>query len=159
MPTDLDILAAKVAELLDKPRKPQKRRAPLQTLHFRVSPEERAAIEAAATAKACNVSELIRIALNCVLPNVLQVARPIPAQFASLHARRKADRYHDGKTSVIQRNASIDRQEAGRHALRLGLQARALMQEAGAAVMHTQEAQGGMTDSAVPSLLSGKLSR
>lgn len=105
MPSDLDLLAAKVAELLSKPARRQKARP---MLNFRVSVAELATINAAARDKGVCRSDFIRLALNAVLPEAIQTDREIPPGFVRMHARRKAARFDDGQTDRARIRQNIE---------------------------------------------------
>ncbi|HXE51214.1 MAG TPA: hypothetical protein VN663_22745 [Ramlibacter sp.] len=117
MATDLDALAAKVAELLaSKPKKHD----PRPILNCRVNADEMAMIDAAAAAKGYCRSDFVRWALNQVLPTVIPIERQIPEQLRRFMVRRKPDHFDDGKTDVRARTASEMRDLAARaHAAQL----------------------------------------
>lgn len=149
MPITIEALAAELAELRAIVSNPRKRKDKRRSLCLRLSHEEMALVDAAARDKGVCRSDLVRLALNNVLPVALPTERKIPPGFERMRVRYKPDRFDDGQTDHA-RNAS-----AGRRALAAGLEREAALRSVDAAVRSPNE----MLAQPATSKFSGKLSR
>jgi hypothetical protein len=144
MQSDLDLLAAKVAELLDRPRKRKDRRRAIQS---RLNPDEWRLVNAACLERGVCLADLIRLGLSAVVGSEFPINRNTPPELQRFVARHSPTRYADEKTSVPARDAAIKRdldQRIKQHA--------AIVDAGGALAARTLNRRELMTDAPAPLL-------
>ncbi len=150
MPSDLDLLAEKVAQLL-KPK--STRPDPRRNVNIRVDQQEMDLIDAAARDRNLCRSDFIRMALNAVLPQALRTDRPIPPGLRRFRVQHKTEHFNDGQTDHA-RNAAA-------RAVRLRLEASGIMRALGSAQdgpqMSGQLPSLAFSESPSASLTDGKI--
>lgn len=131
MSAELEEIRRELAEIKARIR-PRRARSidPCLMVHCRLTRAEVSAVDAAAQSRGMARSELIRHCLAEVIGCEIQPRKEIPPQF---RARKKLDRFDDGKAPVREMASAEERSAKAREAVRLGYAAREAMAEAGLA--------------------------